>query len=136
LSDRRIESELEIKTYDIDVAGHVNNIVYIRWLEDLRCKMFASWCPVSELLERNLYPVVASTQIRYRNSLKLTDKLTGVILLESNRHGLVRLKVTFQRDEEIIATAEQNCVLMNLETGKMVNLWPSPCPVHPQNGGN
>lgn len=34
------ESELEVKTYDIAAAGHVNNIVYARWLEDLRNMLF------------------------------------------------------------------------------------------------
>ncbi len=119
MSDHKTESEIEIKTYDVDVAGHVNNIAYIRWLEDLRCKMFASCCPVDELLERHLYPVVTSTQIRYRSQLKLTDKLKGVIWVESISHGLMQLKVIFQRDGEIIATAGQNCVLMDLEKGRM-----------------
>jgi len=30
-----IEKPLTITTYDIDAACHVNNIVYIRWLENL-----------------------------------------------------------------------------------------------------
>lgn len=28
MPDHRIELDLEVKTYDIDIAGHVNNIVY------------------------------------------------------------------------------------------------------------
>jgi len=31
-----IEVPLPVRTYDIDFAGIVSNIVYIRWLEDLR----------------------------------------------------------------------------------------------------
>ena len=30
-----VSLNLPIKTYDIDFAGIVSNIVYIRWLEDL-----------------------------------------------------------------------------------------------------
>ena len=30
------EQPLPIRTYDIDFAGIVSNIVFIRWLEDLR----------------------------------------------------------------------------------------------------
>ncbi len=39
-SDRPLEVELTIpvRSYDIDFAGIVSNIVYIRWLEDLRSK--------------------------------------------------------------------------------------------------
>jgi len=32
---RIVERAIEIKTYDIDFAGIVSNIVYVRWLEDL-----------------------------------------------------------------------------------------------------
>ncbi len=34
-----IERDLPIRTYDIDFAGIVSNIVYVRWLEDLRLAM-------------------------------------------------------------------------------------------------
>jgi len=50
----RIEIELDISTYDIDIAGHVNNIVFIRRIEDLRHKLLASRYPLEELLKRNL----------------------------------------------------------------------------------
>ena len=40
LKPLEISLDLPIKTYDIDFAGIVSNIVYIRWLEDLRLKMF------------------------------------------------------------------------------------------------
>ena len=119
MADQRIELELEIKTYDIDAAGHVNNIVYIRWLEDMRSRLLSARSPVSELMERNLYPVVVSTQIRYRSQLTLTDKPKGVIWVESVKHGLMHLKAVFQKGESHVATAEQDCVLMDLRTGKM-----------------
>ena len=31
------EQPLAIRTYDIDFAGIVSNIVFVRWLEDLQC---------------------------------------------------------------------------------------------------
>ena len=114
-----IESDLEVKTYDIDVAGHVNNIVYVRWLEDLRSKILDSRYPLSGLLERDLYPVVTATQIHYKNQLKLGDKLRGTIRIESIRHGVMNLKVVFRNEDVVVATADQSCVLMNLQTGKM-----------------
>lgn len=119
MSDHKTELEIEIKTYDIDVAGHVNNIVYVRWIEDLRSRLLGSRSSMDELLEKHLYPVVTSTNIRYRSQLKLSDRLKGIMWVESVKHGLMELKVIFQRDDETVATAEQNCVLMDLETGKM-----------------
>ncbi len=115
----RVELKLEVGTYDIDVAHHVNNIVYVRWLEDLRRKLFATRYPVEELLKKNLYPVVTSTNIRYRNQLKLTDNLEGIVWVQRVSHGLMQLKAVFQKDNLVIATAEQECVLMDLQSGRM-----------------
>jgi acyl-CoA thioester hydrolase len=117
--DKKIEETLEVKTYDIDAAGHVNNIVYVRWLEDLRNKLFAYKYPINELLKKNLYPVVTSTQIRYKTPLKLTDNVKGIIWVESINHGMMNLKVSFQRDNAITATAMQSCVIIDLLTGKI-----------------
>lgn len=114
-----LESALEVKPYDIDVAGHVNNIVYVRWLEDLRSKILDSRYPLSELLKKDLYPVVTTTQIHYKNQLKLGDRPRGTIRMESIRHGVMNLEVIFRKEDDIVATAEQSCVLMNLRTGKM-----------------
>lgn len=117
--NHKIELDLEVKTYDIDIAGHVNNIVYVRWIEDLRSKLLGSCCPVDELLRRNLYPVVTRTQIRYKSQLRLGDNAKGTIQIESIKHGLMQLKIIFQREDVVVATAEQSCVLMDLQTGKM-----------------
>lgn len=132
----RTELKLEVGTYDIDVAHHVNNIVYIRWLEDLRRKLFAIRYPIEELIKRNLYPVVTSTHIHYRRQLKLSDKLEGIMWVESIIHGIIKLKVVFQNSEGLIAIAEQDCALMNLQTGKMdkkaVEIYTCTSDVHPQ----
>ena len=38
-----VKLDLIINTYDIDVAGHVNNAVYVQWLEKLRTKLFTEY---------------------------------------------------------------------------------------------
>jgi len=109
----------EIKTYEIDVAGHVNNIVYVKWLEDLRLKLFNQILPVDRLLSLNLYPVVTSTKIVYKKQLKLSDKPSGLIWIENIQHDMMILKYNFLKGEVICAFAEQKCVLMNLKKGIM-----------------
>ncbi len=53
------EKIFDIKTYDIDIAGHVNNIVFVRWLEELRVKLFEQTLPIVDLIKENKFPVVA-----------------------------------------------------------------------------
>lgn len=116
-----IEMPLEIHGYDIDVAGHVNNIVYVRWLEDLRTKLIASISNFRELFENNFYPVVISTEIKYRKQLKIFDNPTGLIEIAGHKHGVITLKSVIKLNDEISASALQRCVFMNMKTSKMIN---------------
>ena len=48
--DHSTEIYFEIKPYDIDASGHVNNAVYINWLEDLRFKLFRKYIRLNDLI--------------------------------------------------------------------------------------
>ncbi len=109
----------KIKTYEIDAAGHVNNIVYVKWLEDLRCKLFEQILPIDQLLKINLYPVVVSKNIEYKKQLKLNDNPTGIIRIENIPHNMIFFRIDFLLENKICATAFQKCVLMNLKSGTM-----------------
>ena len=109
----------EIKTYEIDIAGHVNNIVYVKWLEDLRIKLFEQILPVDILLKENLYPVVISTKIVYRKQLKFADKTLGHIEIENIAHDILNLKFEFISNNKTCVVAEQKCILMDIKSATM-----------------
>jgi len=113
------ESVLKVNTYDIDIAGHVNNIVYIRWIEDLRAELFSQIYPLEKLLEINYYPVVISTELKYKGQIKLFDKPIRRIFLESYSHGVIMLKIEICLNDDTAFTATQKRVLMNLTIHKM-----------------
>ena len=118
---QEISSEIlfTVHTYDIDFAGHLNNIVYVRWIEQLRTKLFNQYFNLQELLSNNLYPVVISTNITYKKALKLFDKPAGIIHFLCFSHGIITLKFKIKHGEKIASFGEQKCVLMDLNTGKM-----------------
>ena len=109
------ETQLNVNTYDIDVAGHVNNLVYIRWLEDMRNIIFAQLCPLNNLLKLNYYPVVVACEMRYKKQIKLFDKPIGKMEVFSYIHGIFVLKAEIMVSKVIAFTAIQKCVLLNLE---------------------
>src|SRR5690349_12582585 len=57
-----------VRTYDIDYAGIVSNIVYIRWLEDLRLELLERAYPLDRLVAGGLGPVLLETRIAYRDA--------------------------------------------------------------------
>lgn len=116
------EIPFEIKNYDIDSAGHVNNIVYVRWLEDLRTEMLTSYVDMHSIVERHLHIVVASTYLEYKKPLKMLDNVLARMWIESARKTILYLQAEFLRDDQLVAKGTQKVVLFNLKTEKMVSL--------------
>ena len=52
MKDLLVTLPLNVRTYNIDFAGIVSNIVYIRWHEDLRLEMLDRYFPIQEQLRR------------------------------------------------------------------------------------
>ena len=115
-----IEISLTVNTYDIDAASHVNNIVYIRWLEEMRNRLFSQIHSLEKLLEVNHYPVIVSGEMKYRKQIKLFDKPVGKMFLHSYSHGVFVFKAEITIDNHIAFIATQKCVIMNLNNNKML----------------
>src|ERR1700752_2697222 len=71
------EQALPIRTYDIDFAGIVSNIVFIRWLEDLRLGLMEEAYPLIRALAEDVAPILLATRITYRRPVRITDSLIG-----------------------------------------------------------
>ncbi len=71
------EMGITVQPYDIDLAAHVNNVVYVRWMEDLRLELLRRHCPMQALVEGGMAAVVAETHIRYRKPVQPFDAPLG-----------------------------------------------------------
>jgi acyl-CoA thioester hydrolase len=115
-----IELNIEIKPYNIDAAGHVNNAVYIYWLEDLRTKLLEKILPHEELIKRNIHLVVALTNIEYKIPLHLYENPAGRMELDKYERGVLYLSGLITLNNKTIAKAFQKCVFINKNTQKMI----------------
>jgi acyl-CoA thioester hydrolase len=73
-----------VKPEEIDELGHVNNVVYIRWVQEVAA---AHWNEIasSELKQRYLW-VVLRHEIDYRNPAFLQEIVTGTTWV-GEHHG-------------------------------------------------
>lgn len=117
-----IEMSFVVNTYDIDVAGHVNNIVYIRWLEDMRTGLLKDNMDLHKLVSENYYPVIMSTKIRYKKQIKLFDKPIGVMKFSAYDHKIITFEAVIRLGNIIAVKAEQKCAIVNLKSSSMVSL--------------
>jgi acyl-CoA thioester hydrolase len=117
-----IELQLPVKTYDIDFAGIVSNIVYVRWLEDLRLEMLSNFFPLAEQLESGIAPIVMQTTIDYKQSIQMTDRPIGKMWIDSlaSLRWIVGAEISIEGKTS--AMAQQTGIFINLQTKKPIRI--------------
>jgi acyl-CoA thioester hydrolase len=106
---RPLETELvfPVRTYDIDFAGIVSNIVYIRWLEDLRLRMLEVHYPLEPVLARGEGPVLARTEIEYLLPVRFGSSVRGVMWAAGHGRARFDLEAEFTVNDRAVAHASQ-----------------------------
>jgi acyl-CoA thioester hydrolase len=117
-----VSLQLPVRTYDIDFAGIVSNIVYIRWFEDMRLAMLSDLFPLEEQLQQGFAPIVLQTKIDYKQSIVFGDRPIGKMWIESleSLRWVVSAEIT--TGDQISALGQQMGVFVNLQTKKPMRI--------------
>ena len=115
-----IELSFPVQTYDIDFAGIVSNIVYIRWLEDLRIALADAYFPVQKMLQNGVAPMLVKTAIEYKQPINIFDKPTGKIWMSKMKSIKWVMKAEIIVAGKVSAIAEQSGCFIELSTRKPV----------------
>lgn len=113
-----VQQVFRVKTYDIDFAGHVSNIVYIRWLEDLRLAMLEAHLPLADQMEQGIVPMLVETAIQYRRQIGLFREVSGSMWVDSISAVRVKIQAEFTVDEGVCAEARQSGAFVDVNTGR------------------
>ncbi len=114
------EVPLRVQTYDIDFAGIVSNIVFVRWLEDLRLGLMEEAYPLVRALAEDVAPILLSTRISYRRPVTIADPLIGRIWVAALGRVRWRLAAEFTVAAAVHAEAEQEGLFMRLSTRRPI----------------
>lgn len=117
-----VEIPVSVKTYDIDFAGVVSNIVYIRWLEDLRVKFLDVHLPLDKQMQQGNIPFLSKTQIEYRKPVKLFDNVISKMWMSNLGKVKWTLEAEFISNNQIAATAIQIGAFINSENNRPAKL--------------
>jgi acyl-CoA thioester hydrolase len=79
----------EVRGYELDSYGHVNNAVYISYTEQARWEILRNEGLLNSFKNKNLLLVVTETNIRYMRELKIFDKIEIVTSLKLEAPYLV-----------------------------------------------
>ena len=112
------EMGITVQPYDIDFAAHVNNVVYVRWFEDLRIELLRRHCPMRALVEGGMAAVVADTHIRYKKPVRLFDEAAGRIWSSELGRVSCVLHAQIVVDGQLCTEATQRVMFVDMNTMK------------------
>jgi acyl-CoA thioester hydrolase len=98
--------ELEVYSFHVDFIGHVNNIVYVQWMEIGRTKLLeVIGMPLHEILQQGFAPVLVQTQITYKAPLFLGDRVQVELWLSELRQASAVMQFHFYNAQRTLAAA-------------------------------
>ena len=111
------ELAISVKPEDIDELGHVNNVSYVRWVQDVAVAHWRSAAPAED--QAKLLWVVVRHEIDYKQPAFLGDE----ILARTWVGGATR--ITFERHTELVRSSDRSVL------AKARTLW---CPIDARSG--
>jgi len=110
------EMELTVQDEDIDQLGHVNNVVYLRWVQDIA---IAHWyAAATEEQKTSLLWVVAKHEIEYKRPAVKSDTLViRTRVGEATHRRFARhTEILRKSDRKLLAKAVTYWVPIDAET--------------------
>lgn len=107
-----------VQTYDIDFASHVNNGVYMRWLEELRFEFLRVHYPLERFLEQDITPVLAKSTIEFKRAISLFEEPHGEMWCTQIGRATLTLQSEITVDRNLCASATQRAILIYRSTTK------------------
>ncbi|GAA4439822.1 MULTISPECIES: acyl-CoA thioesterase [Bremerella] len=109
---------IEVVADDIDVQGHVNNLVYLKWMQDAAVahSLEKGWGH-KEYGELGCSWVVRAHQIEYRFPAFENDQLEVVTWVDSFRRAscVRKYEIVRRSDQKVVAIAQTNWAFVDLE---------------------
>lgn len=112
----------DVRSYEIDVYDHVNNAVYVQWLEHGRCKLLQDmgfdYVNIGD--KWGVRFMTVRTDISYRRALKLGDRVSVATSVErfGNTSVTFRQVITTEDKPEPAADALVVVVYTDVDTGR------------------
>lgn len=113
----RYTMPIEVQPQDIDALGHVNNVVYVRWIQDVAVAHWRSFATPEE--QAAVLWVVARHEIDYKRPARPGDHLVAETWIGVSK------RTAFDRHTEILRAGDRK-VLVRART-----VW---CPIEPATG--
>lgn len=116
LDDYNIIFEQRVDWGDMDALGHVNNVVYYRYIENSRIY----YMDQLKVPRGDINTVIASSQCRYLHPIVYPDHLKIGVRIEEMRNSAIRMSylIWSEQQKQVVAIAEAVQVMLDKATAK------------------
>ncbi|HAR44181.1 MAG TPA: hypothetical protein DCS07_16375 [Bdellovibrionales bacterium] len=112
----------EVRGYELDSFGHVNNAVYLRYLEHARWKMLEEeGITLKKIRASKRWPVISRVEISYKRPLFMGDAIEIETRIVSHQKASFTIEQRIFRQGTLVSDAKLKSVVVD-ETGRPVGL--------------
>ena len=104
-----LESFHRVTSYELDSFGHVNNAIFLNYLEKARCDfMLLKGLHFNDFFKWHRYPVVVRAALEYKHPALADDKLVirGWIAKHTATSFLMKYEILNRDSKQLILTGE------------------------------
>lgn len=116
---KKLQLSEPIYTYHIDFVGHVNNVIYVQWLENARVKLIeAMGLSISDLAKnKNILPIITETNIKYKKPFFLGNEVKVEVWVSKIMNASSIFKMQFFNESgQLCSEAEQKVLFIDEST--------------------
>ena len=111
---------IAIEPADIDHMGHVNNAVYLRWVQEAVVRYWEAVAP-AEAVAQHLW-VALKHEISYRRPTFLEDGVVAEVIAERVHGARTFFSTLFKRGDEVLVEAKSSWCCLDAATKRPVRL--------------
>lgn len=121
-ASEKFEQEIEINPDDIDFFEHVNNVVYLRWVQEISTAHWYS--AATEEQKMKIGWVVVRHEIDYLNAVKLNDEIIGRTWVGTTQKNLFErfVEIVRSRDNKVMARARSLWCPIDLQSRRITRV--------------
>jgi len=105
---------IAIEPADIDHMGHVNNAVYLKWVQDAVIDYWRSVAP-ADAVARHLW-VALKHEITYLKPTFLTDAVVAEVIAERVQGARAMFTTVLRRGEEVLSEIKSSWCCLDAES--------------------
>lgn len=119
-SRRMFRHPIQIAAADIDDMGHVNNAVYLRWVQEAVVGYWRKTAP-AESVAAHLW-VALKHEISYRRPTFLNDVVVADVVAEQVKGARAFFSTIIRRGEDVLAEVKSCWCCLDAATGRPARL--------------